>query len=211
MGSLDWRRSYSVLFALGLISSGCASGAAAPESHSEGSAHGDEDGGATADDSPSDDQVATDDESGDDAPVDDAEPTDDDDAQPQLDAGGDDTSADDTSADDGWNPTDSSDDSSDDTSDGSDGSDGDGGTPNPDGCLTLAPNSPSSNFNTVDAVCFSVAAMPATAWEVYRLGGRTIKVDGTTVTAGELPWPGSAPFVVEFSAGSDSTTAWAYW
>jgi hypothetical protein len=199
---LDWRASCSVLFALGLLAPGCAEGAVSPQTQSEGSAHGD-DGGASDDDTADDDEAASDDESDtdDDAPTsDDDAPSDD--GQPELDAGGD------GSSEDGWDPTDSSDDGE---TDGptDDGSDADAAVP--DGCMVLAPNSPSANFGTVDAVCFSVAAQPATAWEVYRLGNRTITVDGTTVTAGQLPWPGSAPFVVEFSAGSDATTAWAYW
>jgi hypothetical protein len=208
---LDWHGSCSVLCALGLLASGCASGTAGQETQNEGAAHGVDDGGASDDDGAlDDDQVATDD--GDEGTPGDGDgdgdgDSSDDDGAPNLDAGGDDGSGDD-SVDDDWANTDSSDDG---PSDGTDGTDSDAAIPDPDGCMTLAANAPSANFNTLDAVCFSVAAQPSTAWEVYRVGSRTVTIDGVSVSVGQLPWPGSAPYVVEFSAGNDATTAWAYW
>jgi hypothetical protein len=80
----------------------------------------------------------------------------------------------------------------------------------PGDCRAGVANSP-QQFNTLNGVCFSLSQQPPTAWECYRTDGRTIKVNGASVTCGKLPFPGSAPYVVEFSAGTDSTAAWAYW
>jgi hypothetical protein len=88
--------------------------------------------------------------------------------------------------------------------------DGDGGLP-PGGCRTLANNTNSGSFGTTGAVCFVLDKQPATSWEAYFIDGRTVTVNGTVVSKGQMPFPGSAPFTVEFSAGLYDYASWAYW
>jgi hypothetical protein len=87
----------------------------------------------------------------------------------------------------------------------------DGGVIDPGDCRALAHNVSSGPFGTTDAVCFTVAAQPPVAWAAYHMDGRTVTVNGTPVSVGQLPFPGSAPFVVAFSAGTYDYTAWSYW
>jgi hypothetical protein len=85
------------------------------------------------------------------------------------------------------------------------------GGPLPGDCRTLANNTNSGSFGTTGAVCFTLEQQPATAWEAYFMDGRTITINGTEVSKGQMPFPGSAPYIVEFSAGMFDYASWAYW
>jgi hypothetical protein len=86
----------------------------------------------------------------------------------------------------------------------------DGGT-SPDGCRTLANNTNSGAFGTTAAVCFILQTQPATSWEAYFVDGRTITINGAVVSQGKMPFPGTPPYTVEFSAGLYDYASWAYW
>ena len=77
-----------------------------------------------------------------------------------------------------------------------------------DGCKT-ASGGQSGNFNTTGAVCYTVNAT-VNGWGCSNAEGRTVTVNGTAVTCGQTPLPGSAPYTFRFTAG---TYPWAsfYW
>ncbi len=87
---------------------------------------------------------------------------------------------------------------------------GDGGIPSGD-CRPLANNTNSGSFGTTGAVCFILEKAPSTSWEAYFIDGRTITVNGSVVSKGQMPFPGNAPFTVQFSAGLYDYASWAYW
>ncbi len=67
----------------------------------------------------------------------------------------------------------------------------------------------SGNFNTTGAVCYTVTGT-IRGWGCSNTQGRTVTVNGTAVTCGQLPVPGSSPYTFSFTAG---TYPWAsfYW
>ena len=77
-----------------------------------------------------------------------------------------------------------------------------------DTCRTPAGSGQSGNFNTTDAVCYTVNAT-IHGWGCSNADGRTVTVNGTAVTCGQT-LPGSAPYTFRFTAG---TYPWAsfYW
>src|SRR5690606_16056737 len=79
------------------------------------------------------------------------------------------------------------------------------------GCTNLAHNTESGSFATTGAKCFIVDVGPEYGWQVSGGDGRTITINGTPTSAGMLPFPGDAPYLVEFSAGSLDYTSWSYW
>jgi hypothetical protein len=141
------------------------------------------------------------------------------DAGASLDAGSgaDDGDGDDGAPDDGWIPVNDGDGSG---GDGNDNGGQDGATPNDAGtvietdagdCRVLPHNTDSGPFGTREAVCFVVEQQPLHAWAAYNIDGRTITVNGVAVSVGQLPFPGTAPFVVVFSAGTYDYASWSYW
>jgi|GEM_PF-416641 len=76
------------------------------------------------------------------------------------------------------------------------------------GCRT-ATGGNSGNFNTTEAVCFTVGTR-INGWGCSNMQGRTVTVNGAAVTCGQASLPGAAPYTFEFSAG---TYPWAsfYW
>ena len=81
--------------------------------------------------------------------------------------------------------------------------------PDGDGCKTPVATGQSGNFDTTGAVCFTVSPV-IHGWGCSNVDGRSVTVNGTGVTCGQLPLPGSAPYTFRFTAG---TYPWAsfYW
>ncbi len=75
-------------------------------------------------------------------------------------------------------------------------------------CTTVT-GGQSGNFNTTGAVCYTVSGT-INGWGCSNMQGRTVTVNGTAVTCGRLPLPGTSPYTFSFSAG---TYPWAsfYW
>ena len=82
-----------------------------------------------------------------------------------------------------------------------------GGDP---GTCTTASGGQSGNFNTTGAVCYTVTAN-INGWGCSNAAGRTVTVNGTAVTCGQLPLPGSAPYTFSFSAGSYPWASFYWW
>ncbi len=68
----------------------------------------------------------------------------------------------------------------------------------------------SGNFNTTGAVCFTVSTN-INGWGCSNIDGRTVTVNGTAVTCGRLPLPGSAPYTFSFTAGSYPWASFYWW
>ena len=83
-----------------------------------------------------------------------------------------------------------------------------GGT-DPGTCRT-ATGGQSGNFNTTDAVCY-VVSTTINGWGCSNATGRTVTVNGTAVTCGQLPLPGGAPYTFSFSAGSYPWASFYWW
>lgn len=89
--------------------------------------------------------------------------------------------------------------------------------PDPSGCSALGHNQDSGEFGTTDSKCFIVDYSGTMyGWRSSNAAGRTVTINGEVVgqgdvSGGPVPWPGSAPYLVEFSAGSQTNTTWAYW
>ncbi len=81
--------------------------------------------------------------------------------------------------------------------------------PDGDACRTPVATGQSGNFDTTGAVCYTVSST-INGWGCSNGAGRSVTVNGTAVTCGQLPLPGSAPYTLRFSAG---TYPWAsfYW
>ncbi len=79
----------------------------------------------------------------------------------------------------------------------------------PTGNCTAVSGGQSGNFNTTGAACFTVTGT-INGWGCSNADGRTVTVNGTGVTCGQMPLPGSSPYTFSFSAG---TYPWAsfYW
>lgn len=78
-------------------------------------------------------------------------------------------------------------------------------------CTPLEFNTNSGSFGTTGAKCFTTEMAPPTTWDVYNGEGRTIWVNQVEMTPGTLPWPGSSPYMVDFSEGSYDYTSWSYY
>jgi glucuronoarabinoxylan endo-1,4-beta-xylanase len=83
------------------------------------------------------------------------------------------------------------------------------GTSGGGGTCTAVSGGHSGNFNTTGAICFTVTGT-INGWGCSSADGRTVTVNGTAVTCGQMPLPGSSPYTFSFSAGS---YPWAtlYW
>ena len=84
------------------------------------------------------------------------------------------------------------------------------GIPPVDDCRTPAATGQSGNFNTTGAVCYTVNAT-VHGWGCSNADGRTVTVNGTAVTCGRTPLPGSAPYTLRFSAGSYPWASFYWW
>jgi acetylxylan esterase len=82
---------------------------------------------------------------------------------------------------------------------------GGGGT-----CKTPAGTGQSGNFGTTDAVCYTVGGT-INGWGCSNTTGRTVSVNGTAVTCGQMPLPGSSPYTFSFSAGSYTWASFYWW
>ncbi len=79
----------------------------------------------------------------------------------------------------------------------------------PGGTCKAVTGGNSGNFNTTAAICFTVSTT-VSGWGCSNTAGRTVTVNGTAVSCGQTPLPGSAPYTFSFTAG---TYPWAsfYW
>jgi hypothetical protein len=68
----------------------------------------------------------------------------------------------------------------------------------------------SGNFNTTGAICFTVTGT-INGWGCSNADGRTVSVNGTSVTCGQMPLPGSSPYTFSFSAGTYSWASFYWW
>ena len=77
------------------------------------------------------------------------------------------------------------------------------------GTCTAVSGGQSGNFNTTGAACYTVTGT-IYGWGCSNAEGRTVTVNGTAVTCGRMPLPGSSPYTFSFTAG---TYPWAsfYW
>lgn len=97
------------------------------------------------------------------------------------------------------------------------GSDSTDPPPDPSGCTALGHNEDSGEFGTTDPKCFIVDYTGVMyGWRASNSAGRSVTINGEIVgqgdiSSGPVPWPGSSPYLVEFSAGSQANTTWAYW
>ena len=78
-----------------------------------------------------------------------------------------------------------------------------------DGCKT-ASGGQSGNFGTTGAVCYTVNAT-INGWGCSNAEGRTVTVNGTAVTCGQRPLPGSSPYTFRFTAGSYPWASFYWW
>lgn len=90
-------------------------------------------------------------------------------------------------------------------------------TMDPNGCTPLAHQADSGEFGTTGAKCFIVDYTAVMyGWRANNAAGRTVTINGEVVGSGDVsggpvPWPGSSPYLVEFSSGDTSNTTWAFW
>lgn len=68
----------------------------------------------------------------------------------------------------------------------------------------------SGNFNTTGAACFTVSSK-INGWGCSNTTGRTVSVNGQSVSCGQLPLPGSAPYTFSFGAGSYPWASFYWW
>ncbi len=77
-------------------------------------------------------------------------------------------------------------------------------------CKTPVSNGQSGNFETTGAVCYTVNTT-VNGWGCSNAAGRSVTVNGTAVTCGQLPLPGSAPYTFSFTAGSYPWASFYWW
>ncbi len=77
-------------------------------------------------------------------------------------------------------------------------------------CKTPVANGQSGNFDTTGAVCYTVNGT-IHGWGCSNIDGRSVMVNGTAVTCGQLPLPGSAPYTFSFTAGSYPWASFYWW
>jgi glucuronoarabinoxylan endo-1,4-beta-xylanase len=68
----------------------------------------------------------------------------------------------------------------------------------------------SGNFNTTGAICFTVTGT-INGWGCSNADGRSVTVNGTAMTCGQLPLPGGSPYTFSFSAGTYSWASFYWW
>ena len=70
----------------------------------------------------------------------------------------------------------------------------------------------SGDFQTADAVCVRVTDV-VVGWGCSNFEGRTIKVNGTTVTCGQVPLPSQVDgaYYFDISAGDFSYASFYWW
>lgn len=70
----------------------------------------------------------------------------------------------------------------------------------------------SATLNTTGEVWYKVNK-PINGWQVSEMDGRTISVNGTVVTSGQMPLPPSENevYYFQFTPGSKSWTSWSFW
>lgn len=94
------------------------------------------------------------------------------------------------------------------------GAPGAGGT-DAGGCPTVAFNMNSGELGTTGEGCFSATSKPVNGWGAYNCDGRTITINDVVTTPGTGPsninWSGSAPYLVEFSAGQYAYCSFSYY
>jgi hypothetical protein len=78
------------------------------------------------------------------------------------------------------------------------------------GTCTTVTGGQSGNFNTTGAACYIVNGT-INGWGCSNADGRTVTVNGTAVTCGQLPLPGSSPYTFRFTAGTYSWASFYWW
>jgi uncharacterized repeat protein (TIGR02543 family) len=78
------------------------------------------------------------------------------------------------------------------------------------GTCTTATGGQSGNFNTTGAVCYTVNGT-INGWGCSNITGRTVTVNGTAATCGQMPLPGSSPYTFSFTAGSYTWASFYWW
>jgi endo-1,4-beta-xylanase len=77
-------------------------------------------------------------------------------------------------------------------------------------CKTPVATGQSGNFETTGAVCYTVNAT-IYGWGCSNVDGRSVTVNGTAVTCGQMPLPGGAPYTFSFGAGSYPWASFYWW
>ncbi len=85
----------------------------------------------------------------------------------------------------------------------------------PDPCTCLEgcdfARTSAGTLNTTESVCYEISDA-INGWNAWSLEGRTIQVNGTTVSSGaSLPAPNEGKYYVYFSAGASPSAGWTYW
>jgi hypothetical protein len=78
------------------------------------------------------------------------------------------------------------------------------------GTCTTVSGGQSGNFNTTAAVCYTVNST-INGWGCSNTAGRTVTVNNTAVSCGQMPLPGSAPYTFRFTAGSYPWASFYWW
>ena len=78
------------------------------------------------------------------------------------------------------------------------------------GTCTTVTGGQSGNFNTTGAVCYTVNGA-INGWGCSNATGRTVTVNGTAVSCGQMPLPGSSPYTFSFSAGAYTWASFYWW
>ena len=76
----------------------------------------------------------------------------------------------------------------------------------------IARNQQSGSFNTTGEVWFVITENP-NGWQASEVQGRRIYVNGTQVTAGQMPLPAAinGRRYFRFTAGDRSWASWSFW
>lgn len=86
-----------------------------------------------------------------------------------------------------------------------------GGGGGGDECPDVGFNVNSGGVGTTGYGCFTATAEPVNGWGAYNCDGRTITINGEVATSGNINWAGSAPYLVEFSAGTYAYCSFSYY
>jgi beta-glucanase (GH16 family) len=78
------------------------------------------------------------------------------------------------------------------------------------GTCTTATGGQSGNFNTTGAVCYTVTGT-IRGWGCSNADGRSVTVNGTAVTCGQMPLPGGSPNTFRFTAGAYPWASFYWW
>jgi hypothetical protein len=82
-------------------------------------------------------------------------------------------------------------------------------------CSSATPiirNQNSGSFNTLGERWF-VVSESINGWQASEMTGRSIKVNGVTVTPGQMPLPPAVngKYYFQFSAGTKTWASWSFW